>query len=256
MSFSKNSQLTPAHAVQSPEVAYFHSRPIRDIPLADRPQERLEQNGVRSLTDKELLAMILRSGQKGRDVLTVAQSLLDAAGSLSGLSNWQVEDYMAVKGIGKVKALQLIVVLEIHRRCLSADGSDEAVFDNPEVVSRYLNALAHGLEVEKFWTLCLNRKNRLIKQIEVTSGTATASLVHPREVFREAIRVGAAAIIVAHNHPSGDPAPSRADIQVTRQLREAAKTIGIDLLDHVIIGNKGKDPAQLGYYSFNDGGLI
>ncbi len=256
MSFAKNSHLTPSHAVHSPDVAYFHSRPIRDLPIADRPQERLEQNGVRSLTDKELLAMILRSGQKGRDVLTVAQSLIDAAGGLSGLRNWQVEDYMAVKGIGKVKALQLIVVLEIHRRCLIEDGSEEAVFDNPEVVARYLRSVAHGLEVEKFWTISLNRKNRLIKLVEVTSGTATASLVHPREVFREAIRVGAAAIIVAHNHPSGDPAPSRADIQVTRQLREAAKTVGIDLLDHVIIGNKGKDPMSLGYYSFNDGGLI
>ena len=256
MSFDASSQLTPTHAVQSPDVPYYHSRPIRDLPLADRPQERLEQNGVRSLTDKELLAMILRSGQKGRDVLTVAQSLLDAAGGLSGLRKWQVEDYMEVKGIGKVKALQLIVVLEIHRRCLIEDGNQEAVFDNPEVVAQHLKAVAHGLEVEKFWTLCLNRKNRLIKRIEVTSGTATASLVHPREVFREAIRVGAAAIIVAHNHPSGDPAPSRADIQVTRQLREAAKTIGIDLLDHVIIGNKSNDPLNLGYYSFNDSGLI
>jgi DNA repair protein RadC len=110
--------------------------------------------------------------------------------------------------------------------------------------------------VEKFWVLCLNRKNRLLKQVEITSGTATSSLAHPREVFRAAIRHGATAVVCVHNHPSGDPAPSAADVQVTRQLREAAKAVDIDLLDHVIVGRKSVDPAGVGYYSFRDAGLL
>src|SRR5690606_32026595 len=112
------------------------------------------------------------------------------------------------------------------------------------------------LEVEKFWALCLNRKNRLLKVCEVTSGTASNSLVHPREVYREAIRSGASAVICAHNHPSGDPSPSGADIKVTRQLREAASVVGIDLLDHVILGQPTADPRHLGYYSFQESGLL
>jgi DNA repair protein RadC len=110
--------------------------------------------------------------------------------------------------------------------------------------------------VEKFWVLCLNRKNRLIKCLEITSGTATAALAHPREVFRAGIKHGATAMICAHNHPSGDPAPSRADIQITRQLRDAARTVDIDLLDHVIVGRAEADPAGRGYYSFREAGLI
>jgi DNA repair protein RadC len=112
------------------------------------------------------------------------------------------------------------------------------------------------LAVEKFWVLCLNRKNRLLKQVEVTSGTATSSLAHPREVFREAIRHGATAVVCVHNHPSGDPAPSAADVQVTRQLRDAAKAVDIELLDHVIVGRAGADPQGRGYYSFREAGVI
>ena len=110
--------------------------------------------------------------------------------------------------------------------------------------------------MEKFWVLCLNRKNRLLKQVEITSGTATSSLAHPREVFREAIRHGATAVICVHNHPSGDPAPSAADLQITRQLREAARAVDIDLLDHVILGRPEADPRGLGYYSFRQSGVV
>ncbi len=222
----------------------------------ERPQERLEALGAGALTDKELLAMMLRSGQKGMDVLAVAESLLSAAGSLYTLLGWTREDFEDIKGIGKVKALQLVSLMEISKRTLLENQDPAPMLDSPEAVSRFLRARAHGLEIEKFWALNLNRKNRLLRCVEVTSGTATASLVHPREVFRAAIRSGASALIVAHNHPSGDPAPSRADIQVTRQLREAAKVVAIDLLDHVVIGKPGADPQSLGYYSFNDAGLI
>jgi DNA repair protein RadC len=112
------------------------------------------------------------------------------------------------------------------------------------------------LEVEKFWVLCLNRKNRLKKLVEVTSGTATAALAHPREVFRSAVQHGATAIACVHNHPSGDPAPSCADVQITRQLREAAKALDIELLDHVVVGNAAADPAGMGFYSFRQAGIL
>jgi DNA repair protein RadC len=128
--------------------------------------------------------------------------------------------------------------------------------DTPEGVFAWLLPIAEGLSVEKFWALSLNRKNRLIRCEVITSGTATASLVHPREVFRPAIRNSATAIICAHNHPSGDPSPSQADIRVTKQLREAAKIVQIDLLDHIIIGSTSLDPAQKGFYSFAESGLL
>jgi len=124
------------------------------------------------------------------------------------------------------------------------------------MVARHFHTLTVGEDVERFWVLCLDRKNRLIKRIEVTKGTATSCLAHPREVFRHAIKLSATAIIAVHNHPSGDPAPSRADIQVTRQLRESAKVIGIELIDHIIVGQRTHDPQGLGYYSFNEAGLI
>mgnify|MGYP001578471912 FL=1 len=235
---------------------YVINRRIKDMVASERPQERLERHGADALSDREILAMILRSGPKGVDVLTMSGQLIDHAGSLSNLLRWSAEDFKKIHGIGPVKALQLLAVMSFAKRILKEDDSQETIFDSPEVVARHFHTLTAGLEVEKFWVLCLNRKNRLIRRIESTSGTATSSLVHPREVFREAIRLSAAAVIVAHNHPSGDPAPSRADIQVTRQLREAAKVIGIDLLDHIILGRKNKDPQGLGLYSFNEAGLI
>jgi len=223
---------------------------------SERPQERLEKHGPHALSDRELIAMILRSGPKGVDVVSMSGQLIDKAGSLTNLLRWSAEDFQEIHGIGKVKALQLIAVMDLAKRILKADETQATCFDAPEVVAEHFATVTPGLEVEKFWALCLDRKNRLIRRAEITSGTATSALVHPREVFREAIKLSASALIAVHNHPSGDPAPSRADIQVTRQLREAAKVIGIDLLDHIVVGNKASDPQGLGYYSFNDAGLI
>lgn len=223
---------------------------------SERPQERLERHGADALSDREILAMILRSGPKGTDVLTLSGQLIDRAGSLSNLLRWSAEDFKQIHGIGNVKALQLLAVMSFAKRILKEDDSKETLFDSPEVVAQYFKTLIAGLEIEKFWALCLDRKNRLLRCVEATSGTATSSLVHPREVFREAIRLSASAIIAVHNHPSGDPMPSRADIKVTRQLNEAAKVIGIDLLDHVVLGQVHKDPKGIGFYSFNEADLI
>ena len=230
---------------------------VKDLAVSDRPQERLEKLGPAALSDTELLAMLLRSGSRGHNVISIAQRLIAEAGSLSDLVKWNETDFRRLKGIGRVKALQLVTVMEIVRRGMAAGAAPEdGVLNRPELIHAHFKPLTSGLAVEKFWVLCLNRKNRLLKQVEVTSGTATSSLAHPREVFREAIRHGATAVVCVHNHPSGDPAPSAADVQVTRQLRDAAKAVDIELLDHVIVGRAGADPQGRGYYSFREAGVI
>ena len=229
---------------------------IKDRIASERPQERLEKYGGEALSDSELLAMILRSGPRGMDVVTLAQQLLQKAQSLSNLLRWTAADFQKIHGIGKVKALQLIAVMHLAKRILQEADSADTVFDQPEIVAQHFRTLAAGLEVEHFWALCLDRKNRLIRRIEVCKGTASSCPVHPREVFREAIRLSACALIVVHNHPSGDPSPSRADRQITQQLQAAAKVIGIDLLDHVIIGARARDPQHQGFYSFSTAGLV
>jgi len=230
---------------------------VKDLAVSDRPQERLEKLGPGALSDTELLAMLLRSGSRGHNVISIAQRLIAEAGSLAALVKWNEADFRRLTGIGRVKALQLVTVMEIVRRGLAKDPEPEdAVLNRPELIHAHFKAQIAGLAVEKFWVLCLNRKNRLLKQVEVTSGTATSSLAHPREVFREAIRQGATAVVCVHNHPSGDPAPSAADVQVTRQLRDAAKAVDIELLDHVVVGRAGADPQGRGYYSFREAGVI
>lgn len=235
----------------------FSSVRLKDLAVHERPQERLIQHGPGPLSEIELLALLLRSGGKKLDVLGISRLLLTRAGSLKALLRWSAEDFQEIPGIGKIKALQLITVMEFARRVLrESESSGPPQLDSPEAVFSYFQVAFAGLDVEKFFTLALNRKNRLIREFEVTSGTATSSLVHPREVFRDAIRVSATGIIAVHNHPSGDPSPSSADIQVTRMLKEAGKTLDIPLLDHVIVGDPSRDPRHLGFYSFSEAGLI
>jgi DNA repair protein RadC len=216
----------------------------------------MERLGAAALSDAELLAMLLRSGTHGQDVVTLAGRLVAEAGSLAALLSWHEADFRGLRGIGRVKALQLVATMEVARRALSLPPQEAPVLNRADLIARYLDTVATGLEVEKFWVLCLNRRNRLRKRVEVSSGTATAALAHPREIFRAAIREAAAAVVCAHNHPSGDPSPSAADIQLTRQLREAAAAVDIPLLDHVIIGRRGADPLGRGYYSFREAGLL
>jgi DNA repair protein RadC len=244
------SQLQPATDTDVPV-----SR-IRILPLAERPQERLERFGAFAVSDTELLALVLRSGTRGEDVLTLATRLLSEAGSLAGLLAWHEADFRRLKGIGRVKALQLVAAMEVARRAASHPPRESPILSRADAVAGLLEAPAAGLEVEKFWVFCLDRRNRLRKRVEVSSGIATAALAHPREVFRAAIREAASAVICSHNHPSGDPSPSAADIQLTRQLREAAAAVDIPLLDHVIIGRRGADPLGRGYYSFREAGLL
>ncbi len=236
--------------------AQYPQNRLSVLPAGERPQERLERLGAAALSDSELLALLLRSGTRGQDVLTVSSRLISEAGSLAGLLTWNEADFRNLRGIGRIKALQLVAAMEVARRAITFPLCEASILNRADLIAAHLEAVAAGLEVEKFWVLCLNRRNRLRKRVEVSSGIATAALAHPREVFRSAIRESAAAVVCAHNHPSGDPSPSAADIQLTRQLREAAAAVDIPLLDHVIIGRRGADPLGRGYYSFREAGLL
>jgi DNA repair protein RadC len=229
---------------------------LKDLPPEERPQERLEKLGPGPLSDRELLALLIRSGTAQHDVLSLADSIIREAGNLAVLARWDVSDFQRIPGIGKVKALQLSVSIEIAQRISLGAGHKNQPIDEPAKVWRLLYPKTISETVEKVWVLCLDRKNKLIREEVVTSGTATGSLVHPREVFRPAIRHGATAVILAHNHPSGDPTPSSADLSVTRKIKEAAKQIDLDFHDHVIIGSKQNCPDGHGYYSFSENGLL
>jgi DNA repair protein RadC len=242
--------------VSSTAPEYPVANRLRATAVGERPQERLEKFGAGALSDTELLAMLLRSGTEGKDVLTLAGEIISEAGSLAGLIAWEAADFRQLKGIGPVKALQLLCAMELARRVVGQQAGETPLLNRADLIAGYFQPIVAGLAVEKFWVLCLNRKNRLIKCVEVTSGTATAALAHPREVFRTAIRESASAVVCAHNHPSGDPAPSAADVQVTRQLREAAQTVDIQLIDHVILGRPSADPLGRGFYSFRSAGMI
>ncbi len=242
--------------MSAPEPYAHPANRLRSTAVGERPQERLEKFGAAALSDTELLAMLLRSGTRGHDVLTLAQTLIAEAGSLAGLIGWTVTDFKKLKGIGPIKALQLVTVVEVARRVLGQQTGEAPLLNRADLVAGHMQPFAAGLEVEKFWILCLNRRNRLLRREEITSGSAHATLAHPREVFRVAIRESASAVVCVHNHPSGDPTPSAADITITRQLTAAAKAIDIPLIDHVIIGRVGADPAGKGFYSFAAGGLL
>lgn len=226
------------------------------LPAEQRPQERLERLGATALSDVELLALLLRSGTSRLNVIELSGTLLSEAGSLAAFSRWTLDDFLRFNGIGAVKAAQLCGLLELSRRLHRAESPAQPKVKTPEDIVRQLRPECDMLLVEKFWVLCLNARNRILKVTAISSGTATSSLAHPREVFREAVRSAAASVAVAHNHPSGDPAPSSADLSVTRQLRDAARVVGIELVDHVIIGRAANDPSNRGWYSFREAGLL
>ena len=238
------------------EKNHYRFRKLKDLPIEERPQERIEKFGVKALSDRELLAMLIRSGTKHRDVMELAEDIISRAGSLSGLLRWDPSDFQKIYGIGKIKSLQLAVQVEVSKRMMKDPCVPLSPIDEPSKVWKLLFTESKVETVEKVWVLCLNRKNRLIRVENITSGTATSSVVHPREVFRPAIRHGSSAVILAHNHPSGDPTPSASDLEVTQKISNASDHVGIDFLDHVIIGEVENCPKKIGYFSFSEEGLI
>lgn len=226
--------------------------------VGEQPQQRLENFGVRAVSDTELLAMLIQgNGTPPTQAVAMATKLMAEAGSMAGFLSWEAVDFQRMKGIGKFKGLQLATLAEIARRMMTSQ-TEAPVLNRPELVAQHFRPIIAGLAIEKFWVCLLNRKNRLIKSVEITSGTATTTLAHPREVFREALRgrIPVAALCVVHNHPSGSPEPSAADVSITRVLRDGARTLDLDLIDHVIVGDPAVDPSGRGYHSFRESGVL
>jgi DNA repair protein RadC len=210
---------------------------IKELPVDERPRERLVQFGANALSSAELLAILLRTGTPEMTAVQLAQHLLTSMGSLRAIASAKPSELAQVKGIGLAKAAQLLAAVELGRRiALEAMGEKPAI-TRPEDVYALLHHQLRDEKQEHVILLLLNTKNRVIQQSTLTKGTLDASLLHPREVFREAIRHSASSIILAHNHPSGDPTPSSEDIQMTNRLHQAGQLLGIDLLDHVILGD-------------------
>jgi DNA repair protein RadC len=223
---------------------------IRELPAAERPRERLTRLGAHALSAVELLALVLGSGAGGRSALEMAQEILARCnGSLRRLAASPVAGLTAVTGVGTARAVVLHAALELGRR-LAAERRDDGVpVRSPREVFAAFAPRLEDLHVEEFHVAILDTQHRLERDVTVTRGLLNSSLVHPREVFREAIAERAAAIILVHNHPSGDPTPSPDDRQVTRQLVEAGRLLDIPVHDHVIIG-RGR------YVSFAESGIL
>ena len=229
---------------------------IKDQPVSQRPRERLAERGAGALSHAELIAILLRTGLKGANAIAIGEQLIFKYGnSLQALARATVDDLRKIKGIGRDKAVTLLAAFALAERMAKEMCSESEPLDHPEAVVRLLRAHNLLLKSEKLQVLSLNTRRRLIRIDEPADGTLDTLLVHPREVFRAAIAANAAAVVLAHNHPSGDPTPSEADIKVTRDLIRAGQLLKIDVLDHVIIGRatpeRPKDYVslrELGYF--------
>lgn len=222
---------------------------IRELPDTERPRERLKLYGPQALSDKELLAIQLRIGTRELSALGLAEHLLKEFRGLGGIARAHLEDLKRVKGVGEVKAIEIAATVELGRRIMVLEETPRPKITSPRDVANLLMPELRYEAREHFKSVLLDTKNQVIKICSVSTGTLDCSLAHPREVFREAIIHNAAAIIAVHNHPSGDPTPSVEDRKVTERLLEAGKIVGIELLDHIVIG------AQQ-YISFKERGWI
>ncbi|WP_303049494.1 DNA repair protein RadC [Bacillus sp. Marseille-Q1617] len=211
---------------------------IRDYPQDERPRERLIQSGAASLSNQELLAILLRTGTRSESVLQLSNRLLTSFDGLNLLKDASLEEITKTKGIGLAKAVQIMAAVELGRRIGNLAFDDRYSIRSPEDGANYVMNDMRFLAQEHFVCLYLNTKNQVLHKQTIFIGSLNASIVHPREVFKEAFRRSAASIICIHNHPSGDPTPSREDIEVTKRLVECGRIIGIDILDHLIIGEK------------------
>jgi DNA repair protein RadC len=203
----------------------------------DRPRERLERSGPESLTTPELLAILFRTGTARANAVDLAETLFRTMGGLAGIAGASLEELCAVPGVGRVKAIEVKAAIELGKRLSTSAEEVRPQIRSPDDVAKLMLAELRYEAREHLYALILDTRNRVRARRVVSTGTLTESLVHPREVFREAIRFSAAAIILVHNHPSGDPSPSPDDVATTRRMVEAGRLVGIEVLDHVIIGD-------------------
>lgn len=226
---------------------------IKDMPLSERPYEKLEKYGPEVLSNAELLAVVIRSGNRDETAVALAQRILALGGDergITGLHDLSLEELRTARGVGMVKALQVKAVMELSKRISSAMAlSNRVTIKSPEDVGKLLMEEMRHLRKEVFKVILLNTKNHVIKHVNISIGSLNSSIVHPREVFSEAVRAGCSGMILVHNHPSGDPEPSREDMDTTSRLVNAGSILGIKVLDHIVIGD-GR------YMSFKEQGLI
>jgi len=222
---------------------------MTDLAPRDRPREKLERGGPTTLGDNELLAVLLGHGTAGASALDVANRLLSRSAGIAGLARCGLSELARVPGVGRALAGRVLAAIELGRRTLVDPPTPRPRFVSPRMAAEYLLPQFGTSTVERFGVLLLDTRCRLIRASLVSVGSLDASLAHPREVFREAAMASAAALIAFHNHPSGDPSPSRDDVMLTRRLMAAGEVMGIDVLDHVIL-------ADTRYYSMKEAGLM
>ena len=224
---------------------------IKDWPAAERPREKLLQRGAAALSEAELLALILRTGDaaSGTSALDQARGLLSSFGSLAELGRATTAELSRQRGIGPAKAAEIQAVFELARRFASTPLLPGDRFGSAAEVFRHFHQRLRDHKKELFLALLLDNKNRILREVQISEGSLTASIVHPREVFAPVVRESAAAVLFIHNHPSGDPTPSREDLDITARLRQAGELMGVKVLDHIIIGREG-------YVSLADRGLL
>ena len=225
---------------------------MKQLPVTERPYEKCEKYGASALTDAELLAIILKTGQKGKKAIDTAYELLQIDPALPGLEGLLRADLSLLRsicGVGRVKAISLSAVFELSRRLTRVQFHDDFIYDNSGKVAEYYMQHMRLSKQEELHVMMLDSGSRLLRERMLSLGTVKAALVDPRDIFLEALRCGAVGVILVHNHPSGDPSPSSDDLAVTARVRDAGKILGIELLDHVIIGN-------MKYTSLRDQGCI
>jgi DNA repair protein RadC len=226
---------------------------IREMPQEERPREKLAAHGAAALTDPELIAILLRTGVVGANAVEVGRELLNRYGSLAGLSRCTVDELARIRGVGFAKAVQLVAAFGLGQR-LARETLSKQKIDSPELANELVGAEMRRLHKESLRVILLDTRYHLIRIEEVSIGSVNESIAHPRDVFRPAVVSSAYAVIVVHNHPSGDPSPSQTDHSLTRRLAEAAELLQIKLLDHIIIGAPSEQGA--GYFSFKEAGVL
>jgi DNA repair protein RadC len=226
---------------------------IREMPREERPREKLAAHGATALTDPELIAILLRTGVPGANAIEVARKLLKDYGSLGGLSRCTVDELSTIRGVGFAKAVQLVAAFGLAQR-LARETLAKQKIDSPELVNELVGPEMRRLRKESLRVILLDTRYHLIRVEEVSIGSVNESIAHPRDVFRPALVASAYAVIVVHNHPSGDPSPSQTDHSLTRRLAEAAELLQIKLLDHIIIGAPAD--GSPGYFSFKEAGVL
>ncbi len=228
---------------------------LKDQPIGERPRERLIERGAAALSPAELIAILVRTGLRGTNAVDIGKQLVQKFGSLGAMARASVDELQCIRGIGRDKAVTLVAAFTLASKMAEELQRESPVLDNPEAIVLLLREQNRLMDVETFQILLLNTRRRLIRVEQVSQGTLDTILVHPREVFKSAIAARAAAVVLVHNHPSGDPAPSEADIKVTRDLIRAGQLLKIEVLDHVILGRASRDRPkdymslrELGYF--------